>query len=381
VSTELRQLHVRFATFRDHAVDERTAIAERFAGLPATERVLIETCHRVELVSVEASPSADVDGVRGLAAVRRVFEVVAGFDSAVIAEEQLIGQVRAAHDAALASASSGPILNELLRRAIRFGRRVRTHARPGADRSLADPALRWLRDRLPATGGRVVVAGTGEIGRLVATRLAADGHHITVVSRDARRAAALRAELVGSRHRSVGGTIGRELSAGADALVLAVRGSAPAITDDALPAMLPWVVDFAAPPSVTADAAARLGERLLALDTLAADADGRAVLAPETEARLRRELAEEVAAFAAWLDERRGADALAVLHREADRVRRRHLDRLRDRADLDERQLAAVEATSAAMVGELLHGPSVAIRRSGTDAAVVRRLFGIEAAQ
>ena len=45
---------------------------------------------------------------------------------------------------------------------------------------------------------------------------------------------------------------------------------------------------------------------------------------------------------------------------------------------LDEAQLAAVEAASAAMLGELLHRPTVEIRRGGADAATVRRLFGID---
>jgi len=30
------------------------------------------------------------------------------------------------------------------------------------------------------------------------------------------------------------------------------------------------------------------------------------------------------------------------------------------------------------MLGELLHGPTIAIRQGGADAATVRRLFGLE---
>src|SRR5690606_28650933 len=98
---------------------------------------------------------------------------------------------------------------------------------------------------------------------------------------------------------------------------------------------------------------------------------------PAVEQRLRSELDREVERYAAWLEARRGGDAISVLHREADAVRRRHLDRLRSRAELDEQQLAAVEAASAAMLGELLHGPSVELRRGGTVAAAIRRLFGL----
>ncbi|HEX7172458.1 MAG TPA: hypothetical protein VF365_07625, partial [Candidatus Limnocylindria bacterium] len=51
-------IRVRFATFRDASTDDRADAAERLRQLPAEERVLIETCHRVELVSVDA----DSDG-------------------------------------------------------------------------------------------------------------------------------------------------------------------------------------------------------------------------------------------------------------------------------------------------------------------------------
>jgi glutamyl-tRNA reductase len=102
------------------------------------------------------------------------------------------------------------------------------------------------------------------------------------------------------------------------------------------------------------------------------------VLRPATEQRLRADLEVEVERFVAWLEGRRSGDAVALLHREADAVRRRHLERLRTRARLDDAQLAAVEASSAAMLGELLHRPSVELRRGGEDAATVRRLFGLE---
>jgi glutamyl-tRNA reductase len=67
-----------------------------------------------------------------------------------------------------------------------------------------------------------------------------------------------------------------------------------------------------------------------------------------------------------------------VLRASADAVRRRHFTRLAQRTSLDAEQLAAVEAATAAMVGELLHGPSVELRRNGADADTVRRIFGLE---
>lgn len=377
--TDLHHIRVRFATFRDLTIDERSAHAAQLSSVPTVERLLLDTCHRVELVSVDDAPTAG-RCVAGREAVRRVFEVVGGFDSAVVAEEQLLGQVRAAYEAALADGSTGPILNELLRRALRFGRRVRTHARPGTDRSLADRGASWLLERLGADPASVLVAGTGEMGRLAALHLAGAGHRITIISRSAERGRRVLERLVGSQHRLVVGSLEPATVASSRAVVLAVRSREPILSALQLQAGAPpWTIDLSTPAAVSADAAALLGRRLLTLDRLGEIAGAAPVLAPGVERRLRAEMDDEVERFVAWLDARRSGDALAVLHGEADAVRRRHLDRLSRSAGLGPGQLAAVEAASAAMMGELLHGPSVELRRGGADAETVRRIFGLDA--
>jgi len=375
---DLDAIRVRFATFRAHSAQERERLARERPAAGVAEHVLLDTCHRVELVSVEAGPASDSSQVAGRDAVSRVFNVVAGFDSAVVAEEQLLGQVRGAYEAALANGSTGPILNELFRRALRFGRGVRSHARPGADRSLADRGAAWLVDRLDGSMARVVVAGTGEMGRLVAMSIAARGHRITIISASTERGGQLLERLPGDGHRLKVGAISAESLADADAVALAVRTRVPLLTAGLVRGPLPWVLDLSAPSAVDTETATLLGDRLMTLDALGALAGSIPVLDPAVEQRLRFELEREVDAYVAWLEARRGADALEVLHGEADAVRRRHLARLRGRASLDPRQLEAVEAATTAMLGDLLHGPSVELRRGGADADTVRRLFGLE---
>ena len=348
------------------------------AATRAAEAVLFETCHRVELISVDADPRAPAAQRRGAEAVRRVFEVVAGFDSAVVAEEQLLGQARGAYEEALAKGRSGPILNHLMRRALRFGRLVRSHARPGTDRSLADPAVAWLRQRLRPED-RVVVAGTGEMGRLTARGLATAGFSVTVLSASGERGSMVLDGLPGEGHELAVGAVGRDVVENAAGLALAVRTREPVLTADMIGSRVrPWVVDLSIPPAVAPSAREELGDRLLSLDQLGDRYGSTPVLSPETQDRLLRQLDAEVAAFGAWLDARHGADALALLHQAAEDVRRRHLERLRRRAALDDNQLSAVEAASAAMFGELLHGPTVELRHGGADADTVRRLFRID---
>ena len=374
---DLDRIRVRFATFRADSAADRERLAHDPPTAGAAEHVLLDTCHRVELVSVDGA-AADVDaGLTGRPAVRRVFEVVAGFDSAVVAEEQLLGQVRGAYEAALAAGSTGPILNELFRRSLRFGRRVRSHARPGSDRSLADRGAAWLTERIGDAPASVIVVGTGEMGRLAASRVAERGHRVTVVSASAERGGRLLEALPGDGHRLTVGSIAAGTLAAADALALAVRGRTPVVTAELIGRARPWVLDMSSPSAVDPGAAERLADRLMTLDSLGSLAGRTLVLSPAVERRLRADLAREVDAFVGWLDARRGVGALEVLHGGADAIRRRHLARLRRRTPLDASQLQAVEAAASAMVGELLHGPSIELRRGGTDAETVRRLFGL----
>jgi glutamyl-tRNA reductase len=372
----LGRVRVRFATFRDSTPAERQTLADALAVTKADERVLLETCHRVELVTVERGDVGE-PALRGTDAVRRVFEVAGGLDSAIVAEEQVLGQVRAAHEAALRNRSTGPMLNELFRRAIRFGRRVRTHALPGTDRSLADPAIAWLDARLEE-GAAVMVAGTGEMARILAMRLVTAGHPVTVASRSAQRASRLADALQGHAHRALAFPIAAEEVAAHDGIALAVRGREPLLTDVSFgDGRRPWVLDLSTPSAVSPAAATWLGARLMDVDRLGAEAGRVPVLSPVAERRLRAELDAEVERFAEWVTAREGARAISVLRAEADAIRRRHLDRLPGRAGLSDAQMAAVEAATASMLGELLHGPSVELRRDGTSAATVRRLFGL----
>lgn len=374
----LNRIVVLAATHRDSAASQRARLVDRLDawrdGLD--EALVLDTCHRVELIGVRGTdlddPPTGMSRLLGRAAVERVFEVVAGFDSAVLAEEQLLGQVREAVAQAHEAGSAGPILDELMRRAIRFGRRVRSHALPSADRSLADRAARWALARLPAAGGRcAVVFGTGEIARLLARRLVEAGIDVTIASKRADRARAAAADT-----GATGSLLQAEARLGsADLVAVATRAAAPFLDASALAAR-PLVVDLSTPGAVEPDAIALLGERWIGIDALA-EVNGNGALAPAVERRLRREMVSEVERYVAWLEARVAERGIGMLRRHAEAVRQRHLARLRRDATLDEAQLAAVEAATAGIVAEILHVPTVQLRGDPEAERRVRELFGV----
>lgn len=389
-ASELDGLVVGSATFRDVDTDRREDLARVLAdhARGATEWILLHTCHRVELIAFRM-PASDLSDLAddlhwswGIAAAERVMLVAGGLDSAVLAEEQVLGQVRDAYRSALDRAETGPVSNELMRRAIRFGKRVRSFAYPVGDRSLADRAARWIEERLSSQPGRSVsalVIGTGEMGRLLAQRLAEGDASVTVASRSAERGADVVSELPHpERHHAVLIADALDGALQHDVVAIAVRGKMAQLDAWHLDGgQMPLVIDLSSPSIVSREAADRLDDRLLDLDRLGVTVEaGR--LSADAERRLRAEARDEARAFAAWLEVRSSGDAIAILRAHAEEVRRRHLRRLRLRSSLNDEQAAAVEAMTTAMFGELLHVPTLRLRRDPAAAAQVRELFGIE---
>jgi|SRR5579859_113588 len=382
---DLARFTVIGATYREMDTDAREDLAavlkRRDEGF--AEELVLHTCHRVEKFGVLAGgqqpdlPSGTILH-RGVTAIERVFLVVGGFDSAIVGEEQILGQVREAFQDTLDAGTAGPLLGELMRRAIRFGKRVRSEARPSGERSLADRAAQWLIARIAQQpAATALVIGTGEMGRQLAMRLAAAGASVTVASRHLGRAAQLANRLPHpGRHAAVELELVLSSPLEFDAVAIALRGGTAPVTETHVSADRMHVVDLSAPRSVTSGAASALGERLLDLDDLgAAQAT---TLPPAAETRLRVEAHREAIRFATWLELRSSGEGIALLRHHADEVRERHLARLGARAGLSADQAEAVGAMTEALVAELLHVPTIQLRRDPDAAQRVREVFGID---
>jgi glutamyl-tRNA reductase len=387
LASDLDQVVVVGATYRDLDTDGREDLAGRLLASSASfsERVLLHTCHRVELIGLAAedpSPARFPNTVshwRGLDAVERVFLVAAGLDSAIVAEEQILGQVRDAFQTALDRGLSGPVTNELMRRAVRFGRRVQSQANPSVDRSLGDRAARWILERLPSNTqrpNRALVVGTGKMGRQLATRLADARVEVAVASGNLARAERLVRELAGDRHTAMQLSVALNGSLDYDSVAIAVRSGTARVEARHLATDSMVVVDLSSPPTVASEAAEILGDRLLDLDRLGA-AEQTSRLSQRIERRLRDEARAEAARFAAWLATRASGEGIALLRAHAEEIRRRHVGRLRGQDGLSAAQADAINAMTTSLVGELLHGPTVRLRREPDAAHVVREIFGI----
>src|ERR1700710_2712430 len=164
-----------------------------------TEAMVLSTCNRIEVYAVVEAFHGGLSVIGQVlaehcgmslgdltkyayvryaeAAVEHLFSVASGLDSAVIGEQQVLGQVRRAYATAEANHTVGRILHELAQRALSVGKRV--HSETGIDAagaSVVSVALEMASGKLDGLAGRAaVIIGAGSMGALSAAHLVRAG--------------------------------------------------------------------------------------------------------------------------------------------------------------------------------------------------------------
>ncbi|MEI8287120.1 MAG: glutamyl-tRNA reductase [Actinomycetes bacterium] len=324
-------------------------------------------------------------------AVKHLFQVAAGLDSAVLGESEIIGQVRDAWETAMNEGASRSSLNLLFRYALEVGKRARTET--GISRSTASmshAAVEMAEDILGSLNGkRVLVVGAGEMGEGVAAALSREGvSHITVVNRTESRGAAL-AEKVGARV-SPFENIATELSA-ADVVIACTGAGSTVITRDLMENARAGIdspllmVDIALPRDVESTVAELPGITLRDLDHLSEWAQ-RGIESRAAEVhQVQSIIDEEVERFNNDQVQRQAAPLVAQLREVVDGLRTSELERFGARmAELTPEQRELVETVTKGIAAKLLHTPSVRLREAaGTPqgerlSAAVRDLFNLD---
>lgn len=158
------------------------------------EYLILDTCNRWELYGVASSqrvgsfiwdlitkifpfPADELKSIvseyRGNEMIRHLFEVSAGVDSQMIGETEIFGQVKTAFGNATKTRTAGSILNRIFSKAFQAAKWVRTHTSIGRGQVSignvsVDLACRIFGDLDEC---RVLLIGTGEVGRLTAQAL------------------------------------------------------------------------------------------------------------------------------------------------------------------------------------------------------------------
>ncbi|CAN5609274.1 glutamyl-tRNA reductase [soil metagenome] len=353
----------------------RTDFAARASSLLPAGGALVQTCHRLEAYSsgdgaaqlLNHAP-AGTTTYWGREAARHLVRLAVGLESAVVAEDQVLHQLRRAASDARARGPLAPQLDRLFDIALRSGRRARTWL-PPSSRGLAELALRQVLGPDERPAGPVLVVGAGEMGSRAARALKRRQAALLVTSRTPERAAAVATELGAA---TAAWDPGAQMLAGLEGVVVALNGrwiigprSADALADGG-----GWVIDLSAPSALDPALVGRLGGRLTTIDDLASQsAPG---LSHRLLSRLERLVDESIDEWLSWTEraaQRNLAWALAERANEAQAVELGALWRRMPELHRDQR--AEVERMARHLSERLLRDPLEQLAADG-DAERVR---------
>ncbi|MGB1504328.1 MAG: glutamyl-tRNA reductase [Acidimicrobiales bacterium] len=357
-----------------------------------SEVVVLSTCNRVEIYANAERFHGGYQDIRefigryaGLApediadhlyalhdaeAVRHLFSVTAGLDSAVVGEHEILGQVRTAWEQSLEHGTIGSVLGPLFRHALETGKRARTDTAIGRGiASVSQAAVALASAHLDGLGGRpVLVLGAGEMAEGTVKSLAAAGtSDIFVANRTWENAVRL-AEVCGGT--AVGldhvphALVAVEMlvtTTGAQDIILDHVDIADVIGRRAGRELV--IVDVAVPRDVDPAAADLDGVTLLDMDDIGAFVDQQMVTRTRVIGNVETIVDEEVARYQAVTSAREVAPLVSQLRSRGSEIADAELSRFAAKfADLEDAEREAVEALARGIVNKLLHEPTVRLK-------------------
>lgn len=408
--------------------DQAKIVEQVLQSALVTEAMVLYTCNRVEIyavveafhggLSVIGQVLSDHCGMSlgdltkyayvryAEAAVEHLFAVTSGLDSAVIGEQQVLGQVRRSYASAEAHQTVGRTLHELAQRALSVGKRV--HSETGIDAagaSVVSVALEMADRRLAGSEGQersgsglagrsAVVVGAGSMGALAAAHLVRAGiGRIHVVNRSLARAERLVQNLCGQGIDAQAFPFDHlpPVLADADVMVSCTGAVRPVVSladvhrglaHGMEPKQL-VICDLGMPRDVDPAVAGLPGVYLIDMDRIQREPAARAAASEAEAARVI--VAEEVANYLAGQRMAEVTPTVTALRRRAADVVEAELLRLDNRLPgLEATHRDEVARTVRRVVDKLLHAPTVRVKQlasaPGGDsyAEALRELFELD---
>jgi len=385
------------------------------AGRPsAAEAVVVSTCNRAEVyVACADTPRTREDLLAFFSefhqlpaeqirphlyayvdhdAARHLFRVSSGLDSLVVGEPQILGQIKEAYSVAANAQTAGALLNKLFHWAFGVGKRVRseTALAEGAV-SVSFAAVSLAKKIFGNLSGRhVLVVGAGEMGKLTALHLKAQGvAALVITSRMLGHAQELADE--------VGGTVVPweampHALVDADIVITGTGSPTPIISLPQVAAAMPpsrarplFLIDIAVPRDVDPRAGEIEQVFLYNIDDLQAVVRENVARRGAEVGRAEQIVEEAVQKFSAWHRARGAVPTIVALRQRFEAIRKAELERLEPKlAGLPPEARARVDDITRLLIEKLLLHPTEQLKNA-EDAHLVseyadalNRLFRLE---
>lgn len=383
-----------------------------------SEAMILSTCNRVEVYAVVEAFHGGLSVVGQVlsehaamslsdltkyayvryaeAAVEHLFAVASGLDSAVIGEQQVLGQVRRSYAAAEANQAVGRTLHELSQRALSVGKRV--HSETGIDAagaSVVSVALDMADGKLSGLAGRTAtIVGAGSMGALAAAHLMRAGiGRVHIVNRSLPRAQRLAQNLTEQGVEAFAVSLDDLSDALTDTdVVVSCTGAVRPVVSlaDAHRGLVGRpengqlvICDLGMPRDVDPAVAGLPGIYMVDMDRIQREPSARAAAADAEAARVI--VATEVANYLAGQRMAEVTPTVTALRQRAADVVEAELLRLDNRLPgLDSTHRDEVARTVRRVVDKLLHAPTVRVKQlagaPGGDsyAEALRELFELD---
>ncbi len=396
--------------------DNEAVLREATASAAVEEAVAISTCNRTEFYLVVGDPVAAESSVlalmaqragirptelaeviyspRNCDAARQLYRVTSGLESMIVGEHEVQGQVKRSFETAVAAGTTGPLTHRLFTAALQTGKRVRDETQIAQSQvSISSVAVQLAHDLLGDLAGRpVVIIGAGETSELTARALADYGvTTIFVANRHADRARSL-ADRFGGRVISLD-NLPAQLEA-ADIVLASTSSPDPIVGVEELelvmrarPGRPLLLIDMAVPRDIDSACADIHGVTLCDIDDLQAVV-ARNISSRESDVPRAEQIVEqEIQRFAHWLGQLDVRPTVGALRQHGHAIVESVLAENAGRWETaSPRDLARVEAMTRAVMGRLLHEPTIRLKgldpeRSHGSMRLVQELFGLAPAE
>ncbi|MGM8213014.1 glutamyl-tRNA reductase [Virgibacillus sp. W0430] len=378
------------------------------------ENVIISTCNRTEIYAVVDqlhtgryyikqfladwfAVDKDVFStylhiVENDGAIEHLFRVVAGLNSMVLGETQILGQVRDAFLNAQKIKTTGTIFNELFKQAITFAKRAHKETAIGEQAVSVSYAAVELAKKIFGTleNKHVVIIGAGEMGQLAARNLHGAGvRKMTVVNRTIERAERV-AKQFQAKAKAAEHLL--EVVKGADILISSTGSKTPILTKQALAPIQKmrkgkplFLVDIAVPRDLDPSIGQLDSVFLYDIDDLQHIVDENLAARSEAASEIEQLLEAEIVAFKNWITTLGVVPVISALREKALAIQAETMASIeRKMPDLSEREQKVLNKHTKSIINQLLKDPIIQAKElagsnhSNESLALFIDIFGID---
>lgn len=376
--------------------------------------VILTTCNRTEIYAVVHDIDKGLNNIKDFIAitcgfnkndlrqylyvktlydgVHHLFRVVSGLDSMVLGETQIQGQIKDAYETALNNKATNGILNSLFQQAISVGKRVRYETQIDQNAvSISYVAVELAKQVFKNLSTRtVLVLGAGEMSRLTARHLLANGVSTIMVSnRSYDRAVDMAEEFKG---KAVKYDELFKYMVQADIVISATAARHYIINNPDINLVMDkrnnkplLLIDIAVPRDVDPSVNEIKGIKLYDVDSLQNVVD-KNLEERKTKALAAEEIIEEeMDMFFKWLNSLFLVPTITALQKKVEAIRAKEMEKAKCRlGGFSEREEKVIGSMTNSIIKQILHHPIINLKKQAISgqghlyAEICQNLFNLE---